>query len=84
METTIVVYWGYIGIMENKMETTIVGYISRFGGSRLEAVSSWDSWFRGPCSWFCYASCIPSQKVRRSLLMQQKEMAREFLYLGMF
>ena len=28
METTIV-YWGYIGIMENKMETTIIGY---FGG----------------------------------------------------
>ena len=26
METTIV-YWGYIGIMEKKMETTILGYI---------------------------------------------------------
>ena len=26
METTIV-YWGYIGIMENKMETTIMAYI---------------------------------------------------------
>ena len=25
METTIV-YWGYMGIMENKMETTIVGF----------------------------------------------------------
>ena len=21
------VYWGYIGIMENKMETTIMGYV---------------------------------------------------------
>ena len=27
METTIV-YWGYIGIMEKKMETTIIGYFS--------------------------------------------------------
>ena len=26
METT-TVYWGYIGIMEKKMETTIMGYI---------------------------------------------------------
>ena len=26
METTIV-YWGYIGIMEKQMETTIMGYI---------------------------------------------------------
>ena len=26
METTIV-YWDYIGIMENKMETTLIGYI---------------------------------------------------------
>ena len=25
METTIV-YWGYIGIMENKMETMVMGY----------------------------------------------------------
>ena len=24
---TNVTYWGYIGIMENKMETTIMGYI---------------------------------------------------------
>ena len=30
METTIV-YWGYIGIMENELETTVVywGYIGR-------------------------------------------------------
>ena len=30
METTIVyfgVIWGYLGIMEKKMETTIVGYV---------------------------------------------------------
>ena len=26
-------YWGYIGIMENKLETTIMGYIGlKFGG----------------------------------------------------
>ena len=30
METT-TVYWGYIGIMENKMETTIRGYIGIIG-----------------------------------------------------
>ena len=24
-------YWGYIGIMENKMETTIMGYIGIIG-----------------------------------------------------
>ena len=24
---TIIVYWGYIGIMENKMETTIVAFV---------------------------------------------------------
>ena len=29
METTIV-YWGYIGIMEKKMEITILGYIGFF------------------------------------------------------
>ena len=31
METTIV-YWGYIGIMENKMETTILGLGFRDNG----------------------------------------------------
>ena len=30
METTIV-YWGYIGIMEKKMETTIVTLLELFG-----------------------------------------------------
>ena len=32
METTIIVYWGYIGIMEKKMETTNCGYITFFKG----------------------------------------------------
>ena len=37
METSIV-YWGYIGIMENEMETTTMGYIGVIGGVYWVAV----------------------------------------------
>ena len=43
METTIIyrddigLYWGYIGIMENQMETTIMGYIEIIGQVNLTA-----------------------------------------------
>ena len=28
-------YWGYIGVMDEKMETTIMGYILHFGSFTL-------------------------------------------------
>ena len=36
METTIVIYWGYIGIMENEMETTF--------GLGVQVVERMDKW----------------------------------------
>ena len=49
METT-VVYWGYIGIMEKKMETTIKGgYID--GELELSLVIE-EPWFRVCCCHF--------------------------------